>query len=489
MEKSLSKRNAKRMIWIIIALAFMFFFGYLPAPEGLSQLGMRVLGIFIGCLILWITVATDWSSILCLVMLAFIPEVGYQTALKESFGNWIFIFLVCVFAITYTLSKTPFIKRCALFFITCRIAKRGPWWFLTLFWASAMLLCMIMSPTALFVTFLPIASEIFKEIKIEHGNKIGTIVTLGLVFVCSLGSLATPIAHTFILLPISNFFRETGFMIDYTAYMAFGITVSIIVFAIMILLFKFVEKPDLTPIKQFDAEKLKAELPPVGRDEKIIVTVFLAVIVFWVLPGILKFFWPAGADFISSLGTCTPPMIGLVLLCIITNEGKPIMDIGDALKNGVPWGSIIMAVVVIAIGAALTLPEAGVTSWLTSLLSPLVQGLAPWLVILLFIAWAIIQTNVSSNMVTITVVYTVAIPLALASGGTINAAGNGMHYWGGELICFSNAGCNCSYSDCLRIAMDEGFRVGEIRNNACDCQYHRAVLRWLPNPVCAIACY
>ena len=64
----------KRTIIIVISLVLMFGFKWIPAPEGLSTSGMQVLGVFLGVLLLWLTISIDWPSILAFGALAFVPE-------------------------------------------------------------------------------------------------------------------------------------------------------------------------------------------------------------------------------------------------------------------------------------------------------------------------------------------------------------------------------------------------------------------------------
>lgn len=55
-------------------------------------------------------------------------------------------------------------------------------------------------------------------------------------------------------------------------------------------------------------------------------------------------------------------------------------------------------------------------------LGPAVSNMAPWLLVLLFTLWAAVQTNLSSNMVTVTTVCTIGIPIVLSTNGAVNTA-------------------------------------------------------------------
>lgn len=74
----------------------------------------------------------------------------------------------------------------------------------------------------------------------------------------------------------------------------------------------------------------------------------------------------------------------------------------------------------LALGSAMTNEDIGLISWLSASIEPLLSRLSPMLLVVLFTFWAAIQTNLSSNMVTVTVVSAVALPLCLASNGAVS---------------------------------------------------------------------
>ena len=93
---------------------------------------------------------------------------------------------------------------------------------------------------------------------------------------------------------------------------------------------------------------------------------------------------------------------------MLTLDGKPLLDFKEVVSKGVDWSSIIMAAGTLALGAAMTNKSVGITAWITSSIAPILQNASATMLIVFIIAWASIQTNVSSNMVTVTVVTAIA---------------------------------------------------------------------------------
>lgn len=421
MSTGYDKASVKRTLIMIVSFALILFTKFIPPPAGLSTQGMQVTGIFAGVLLLWLTVAIDWPSLLCMAALAFVPGLTVNNILAGSLGNSTFTFLMCTFICTYALSQTPFIRRCAVGFVSSSFARRGPWSFTLLFFASILFLGSFISPTVLFVIYLPIIEEIYSVLKLEKGSPVASMLMIGLVVCCGISSGMTPIAHVFPMMALGYYQTATGLAVSYASYMAFAVPVGILSAGIMMVMFRFILRPDMSAVKNTDVSALKTAAP-MNRKEKTILLIFGMVVLLWVVPGLIKPIAPQLSTYIDSFGTAMPPMLGAVAMSVITYEGKPLVNFADAMSKGVPWGSLIMCAATLSLGAAMTNPDIGITAFLSDSIAPLASTLAPGALVLLFALWAAVQTNLSSNMVTVTVVCAIAIPICMAAEGGVNTA-------------------------------------------------------------------
>ena len=190
-------KREKEVVCTLIALLVIAIFFMATPPSGLSADGMKVLGIFISVLFLWIMVGIGWPSLLCLATLAFVPSLGIKTTLQNSFGNETFAFLLFTFMFTYAFSQTGYVKKIALGFVTSKFARKSPWRFATCFFLAVIVIGCFMSPTVLYFVILPILEEIYNVLGLKKGNKYANMLMMGLVFCTSLSSGMTPIAHVF----------------------------------------------------------------------------------------------------------------------------------------------------------------------------------------------------------------------------------------------------------------------------------------------------
>lgn len=418
----MSKTKEKLRPYIIgLAMLFILFFRFIPAPQGMTTEGMQVLGIFIAMIILWMTISIDWPSMLCILAVAFVPGLKMSSILSASVGSATFSFLMFTFMCTYTLGQTPFVRRCAVAFITGKMASRGQWSFVIFYFASIIFLGSFMSPTVLVVIYITITEEIFSVLGLNKKSPIANMMMTGMVFCSGIAAGMTPVAHVFPLISMGVYQAQTGQAISYASYMAAGIPVGLIVTALMLLAFRFVLRPDMAELTAPDVKALRAGIKPMEKKEKLVLAVFALVVALWILPGVIKPWLPGLSAFIDGFGSAMPPLLGAVLLAIITAEGKPLLDFKEAMSKGVPWASLIMVSGTLALGAAMTDQGVGLTAWISGRIEPLALGMPTAALVILFIAWSALQTNLSSNMVTATVVTTVAMPVLQAVGGGISA--------------------------------------------------------------------
>lgn len=100
-----------RWIVIPICIAMCFLGRLIPSNNVLTSDAMGVIFIFIGSLILWLTIGIDWPSLVCIFALATLENYSFSNVFQLSFGNSTFIFLLFTFVCTYALSQTSLIKK------------------------------------------------------------------------------------------------------------------------------------------------------------------------------------------------------------------------------------------------------------------------------------------------------------------------------------------------------------------------------------------
>ena len=415
MKNVLNKRNIS-LILAAVVLAVFYFLPDTSANGGLSHEAFWAVGIFFASLIMWIGVSIDWPSLISMFMIGLLPTYGFSKMLSGSFGNSTVAFLMFTFMLVYPLSQTNFVRRVTVAFITNKVAKKGPWHFVCFLFAAITLIGLFISPSVLFVAFLPFLEDIYKVLDIKKGGKTGNMLMMGTAFCISLSSGMTPIGHVWPTLAMSYYAgSEFGSPISAFQYMAFGVPTGILLVIALILVFKFIYRPD--DIKDIDtskAEALKGTFPKADLREKLIIAIMILVVFLWITPSLVKNALPEYYSLINGMTTAMPPLLGCILMFIISIDGKPLLSFKDATTKGVMWGSVLMTAAATIVGATLTNSDLGISSWLSNVMQPVAEHLSPSLLILFFVAWAVIETNFSSNIVTTTVVSSIMLAVLSA---------------------------------------------------------------------------
>ncbi len=417
-------KNISKIIAMLIAVLVFCAFLLIPESEGLSSEGLRVLGIFFASLCMWIGVAIDWPSLISIFLVALCTHYGFASTFSKTFGNSTVAFLLFTFILVYPLSKTNFVRRTTVSFITNKIAMKGPWYFVSFLFAAEMLLGLFISPSVLFVAFVPFLEDIYEVLGLKKGSKTANMIMLGSVFTIGMSSGMTPIGHVWPTLAMGYYTSAFNKSISSFQYMAMGIPTGIVILIFMILMFRFIYRPDdINEIKPENARYLKGSVPKADAKEKYVLTVMVFVVLLWIIPGLFKGVFPDFYKTINAMTSAMPPLLGCILLFLVRFDGKQVLDFKEASTKGVMWGGLLMTATATLIGGCLTDSEIGINTWLSSVMQPVAEKLSPALLVIFFVTWTVIETNFSSNIVTTTVVSSIAISvLAALPAGTVNIA-------------------------------------------------------------------
>ena len=313
-------KERKEWLYLVLAVAVIVLSRVIGPVGGLSADAVAVVGVFLGSLLLWITVSIDWPSLITLLALGLIPSVGFSKTFSGAFGNSTVAFLVFTFALVYPLSQTNFVRRCTVYFITNPIARRGPWSFICFLLAAVTFMGLFVSPSVLFVAFMPFLEDIYRVLGVKKGGKTGNMMMMGTAFCISLSSGMTAIGHVWPTMAIGYYTAATGNDVNQFQYMAMGIPIGVLLIVLLILVFRFLYRPDdLQDLRPDRAMDLRGTVPAADLKEKIILATMALTVVLWVGPSLIQESLPEVYALINGWSTAMPPL----LLPTTTSTNEP----------------------------------------------------------------------------------------------------------------------------------------------------------------------
>jgi len=420
--QQIKKRDTIYYIKSALGLLLMFGFGYISPFGGVTLVGMKVVGIFLGLLFLWSTVEIAWPSILGIIAFGTSGFMSFPEVISSGLGHqviWQFIMIMLIAgAITdsglgeliaiKTLSRKGFRGKPVLFV----------WAFLyVFFWISILAGAF----AGMFLAWA-ILEEMAKIVGYKKGDKYITIMMIYSMVSSALGEMVIPFKGYLIAL-VSAYEHASGVMISYPKYIAIAILVATLAIFLLAISIKFIFKVDFSKIRDFDTTLLgDTSKQKLNYKQVSYFAAFLFIIVSTLMSTLLPAEW-AIAGFFKTLTANGVFALPVVLLCLIRIKGEPILDFKTVAKNRVVWEIILICSAILPIASAVTSPETGIVGWCASIFTPLFSGKSTFIALALICALLLICTNLGSNLGVAMLFIPIVVPICHQVGISLEIAG------------------------------------------------------------------
>lgn len=405
-------QNTIKLIKFIIMLALIIGIGMLPPFGGITPMGMKILGAFIGTLFGWMVLDFVISSTVGLLFLGLSGYTNILGAFQAGFSDMVVVFMIMSFGFVAFLNEVNLTGALASWLLSRKFAVGHPWRIVGLIFFSAWLIAAFADGMASFLLLWSITYKIADDVGIKRRSKdIGYLLT-GIVFFAAMGAYMFPFKPSVII-----------FSGAYTAVMGeipqgkwyFGFMLVSVLFFILYLL--------LGKIVRVDVQKLNINLSEFtvhvswGKQEKWGLAFMIFFILFLAIPGFL----PASIPFATvwkDFGIIGTVVIIIAVASFITIEGKPLIaNPGKLWTEGVSWDLIFMIAATMPLGAALRADEGGIMATLLAWLEGAI-GDMNWILFTIVCMVALgLLTQVSHNLIIAAVLFPVFAPMCADMGG------------------------------------------------------------------------
>lgn len=434
----------KKQLHVLVAAVICILINIFLKPEnGLSSEGVRLLSVFAATVYIWLCIGGNgWSALLSISAAVLLGVYDGNLSFQLLWGTSLVAFAIPFFMLASVLESSGAILYIVQWILSRKIVHGRPRVFMLLYTLSLLIVNAFTHPFVVVLIFFKKLRLITKGIGETldgdfykcFGMLIGWITQFSdatLIWVRPwISSMVVVIAgYGFSHFDIYCYFRISGIYI---------LTAT----AILLLIINFWIKPDLSKLKNFDDARLRAQLKekPLSKKGKVTLGGMAVVIIYYILASIRGL--GAFAAYLNSLPIAVVISIVTAVLCFVTVDGEPVMDLPEAAKS-VPWDQVLFLGAIMFYATIFGNEEYGITLFLQNMLAPVASQFPTTLIMLFALTVICIFTNLASNSVSVIVGSASFIPALMNMPGvsmaTVLSFGASIIMVSGTAICTRNA--------------------------------------------------
>lgn len=367
------KKNIPYVIHVIIVCLLMFGFGQIPPIAPLTEMGMKMLGVFFGLLYGVIACDLVWPSLLGLLAVVLNGYMDINSVLTASFGNNIVQMLFFIMVFCAVLDYHGVARYIAFWFITRKVVIGRPWLFTGMLLLGSAILSGLTVSVAACIVCWNILYSICDALGYKKTDSYSIMMIVGIAFCTQIGTSLVP----FKSVPLAIFGAwqtMSGLTPNYGVYMILASLCTIISVLIFLLFARFLFKPDVTKLESLKLEDLNVENELKLNNVQKLLLVSLGLLIFmWIWPS----FGPQNfilTKFLLILGNPGAIILIVAVLTILKFSKEPVLNFQEMESKGVMWGLMLLLAVIQPLSAAMSDSELGITAFLVQLLSPIISG-------------------------------------------------------------------------------------------------------------------
>lgn len=416
MAEKAKKKSDYYWMHMIIMFVLMLGFGQLPPFDPITEVGMKVLGIFLGMLYGYTFIGMALPSLLGITFVGFSGiAANCKTVYMAAFGNDNFIFIVFVLIFVGILDKLNVVDYIANWLMTRRILSGKPWLFSYTILLGTLLMGMIAQPFPAIFFFWGVTYKVCETYGYQKQEPWPAFMIIG-VCVAAIFSMCTCPWRAYVIVLLGTYSSLAGgSTVEMLPYFLFLLPITLLLLAVLVAVGKYILKIDVAPIKSIDVEKIIAETPNASKEQKIGLVALAAFLVIIFAPTLLPASWKLTA-LLNTLGSTGICILAVALMLIVRNNGVPVTDLQEAGERGMSWEIFAVGFCLISFVGYLTNAATGIPAFLNLYLGELLSGFSGYLLVGILVACAAALTNVSNNMVVAAIIMTLGFMLAPTAG-------------------------------------------------------------------------
>lgn len=420
MTEQIKKKPDLYIVHLAIMFVCMFGIGAIPAPEPITPLGMRILGIFVGMLWGWTFLDMVFPCLFGVVMVGFTGIMNYancKEVFMAHFNNDNFIFIIFILIFVGLLMELNVVSYVANWIVSRKFLRGKPWLTCYFILLGVLAMGMIAQPFPAIFFFWEVLYQICGMYGYEKKEKWPTLMLIG-VSIAAILSMVTCPYRAFVVMLMTSFTNATGSeAVSYLQYFAYSLPITLILLAAYIFTCKYIFKVDVSKIADIEIDKI-VTVEKASYEQKIGLTALFVFLIMIFVPTILPDTWAITMLFnkIGNTGIC---ILAIAILLLVRHNGKRVIDFQSAASKGVGWEIVIISFVLVTFTGYLTNASTGISAFLNLHLGNLLGGLSPLTLMIVLTILAAILTNFANNVVVGSILIVIGCTLGSACGANL----------------------------------------------------------------------
>lgn len=410
--------SVSQWIHIAITLLLMFGFGYLPAFGGITPMGMKVLGVFLG-VVYGYSACGDiiWPSLFAVIAYGLSGYTTMGEAITSMMGHNTVFQSIMVFIAGGALNRYGFGKWLVRKMLSAKAFEGRPLLFVWGFYVIMGIAAFPVGPIVLPLLLYPIWLDLAESCGYSKNSSFVYVGFGGILLTSIMGPAM--ISYTGWTLGLANVWGSVvGTPLNLGLMGAMTLPTLVLVMTLYLFVTKWLFKIDYSKLKGFDVEKLGDESKHLRPRTKRILVVYLLTILAVVLASALP--GTAFGAFVNSKVT----MAGMYCLCAAIllvlpsgeGDGKGCVIFNDIKNTTISWQVIFMCAVTLPVASAVTDDATGIVPFLSAVFAPLFEGRSAIVILIFTIIVMLFLTNVGSNVAFGAAMIPIIAPYVMATG-------------------------------------------------------------------------
>ena len=412
----MSRTITRKEINVIIMIILCFLGWFLPPFGQVTELGMKVLGVFFAMVYGWIFIGLGWVSMFGMVALAMTGACNINSAFSAGIGNVTVLQILVGFIMAGVIEVSGLGKIILAKCLSIKAIGGRPWLFFFFLLLAVSLISMFGSTMAGVFLVWAIIKDIALFNNAPEGDRFIAFL-IGATVIAAYTMMGTLPFKTGALSFLGFFYSaNTGLTIEMLSFIVYAVICYGGALVLLILLGKFILRIDTSSFvidaNQFDELK---QVEVTSDNKK---GIFLIVLLFVCLltPGLLPDEW-AFTKLMNTWGLLGSMTVVIALGQIFKNSKGEVYAPFNKICGYINWDVIWLMAVTFPLSAAMESTDSGILVSIQSFIMPLLKDMNPTLFIIIVMIACGLLTQIIHNVILGAMFMPLAINIIMGMGG------------------------------------------------------------------------